>query len=116
MSIKNKAKFTAAFGMMVADGKISDHEKELIVALASKYGISQSDFHEIVNNPGKFTDPSLLPTEQAEKEEFLYEMVLMAVVDGDLHDDEKQFIVAIASVMGLSEGDFKKVMGRVFDN
>ena len=86
------------------DGNISDEEKTVIFKITQDLGLTEEDF-EICIEAWKAVDESQLetavPESDEEKYNYLKNMVLVMMVDGEIEDNERQYIMGLAEKFGF---------------
>ena len=90
------------------DGEVSEHEKTLINNLAQTYGFTEEEFNFCADkaNEGLKEGHTVIevPETDEEKASFLKNLTLMMMVDGQIDDNEKQYVKFIAEKFGY-DGD-----------
>lgn len=81
-----------------SDGSIDDSELRLIENLGSAHGIQPDEVAEIIRQPQGEIDYSSLSEE--ERFEFLYNLVHLMKVDGEVYNQEIEFCERIATKLG----------------
>lgn len=89
------------------DGNISDEERNVIIKIAQNFGLTEDDFNFCINI-WKKTDESkfetIVPENDDDKFEFLKNLVLVMMVDGEIDYNERAYIAGLAEKFGY-EGD-----------
>ncbi len=89
-----------------ADGSVSEHEINLIKIIAIKMGISSSDFNEIVINVESIN--SLPPSNRADKEKYLYNLLTLMKIDLKTDEDEQKICEELGLRLGFGVDEVKK--------
>jgi len=85
--------------LILADGKVTKSELKVLSVIAVNAGISESEITRIFSTPESI---SFIPPEtRKEKIEQLYDMVLVMMADGEIHDDEIALCRSTAKLLGI---------------
>lgn len=88
-----------------ADGSITEEEHQLICNIAENLGLTQEEFNHCVAT-WKETDEDILKVSMPEAEEdriaFLKNMTLLMMIDGEIDENERQFIANAAETYGFN--------------
>jgi uncharacterized tellurite resistance protein B-like protein len=93
---------------VLADGCITDAEREFLDKLMTRYGIAPADRKEILNrNIGDDVTELLngLADDEEAKNDLLVELALAVAVDGTISSSERALVGRVASVLHVSEED-----------
>ena len=105
----------AAMFMAQVDGNVSSKEKELYRAMLSRMSFEEhtpADFNRLVSEEHSILD-AVSQIEDAELKKVLIELLtLMAVYDGILANEEREFLTSVAEKLGVSL-DIEQVEKRV---
>lgn len=84
------------------DGKISDEEKNVIYSIAESLGATKQEFEFCVNTAKEKKDTVIIevPETDEEKTFFLKNLTLTMMSDGQIDENEKQYIEFIADKFG----------------
>ena len=94
---RNIAHFSAIVNIAAIDGKVTEEEEELLVALATKLGIDNSEYIEILKDPLKYPiQPSNSAEERLERMHDLFDMIF-----ADHEISTKEFILIKKYAIGL---------------
>lgn len=101
------------------DGNISEEEKNVIIKIAQDMGLTEDDFNTCIE-AWQQTDESKLetvvPDDDDDKYEFLKNMVLVMMVDGEIEDNERAYIAGLAEQFGVDgEEAVDKLIKIVYD-
>lgn len=80
------------------DGKIEESEMNILAKVASREGMSEYEFRRCLENPGsvKF----VVPNSDEKCRQFLLDLVVMMMVDGDIDEKEIELCKVIAVGLG----------------
>jgi uncharacterized tellurite resistance protein B-like protein len=83
--------------MMATDGHVDERESKLFGKIA---GISDSELHAILEDPVIKADE--LPTDPTERRNVLFDVVEMALADGEISDEEVEVFTKLAQLFGIT--------------
>ena len=96
----------------LADGVLDPMEKEFIIEKASMLGIEEEElnemFKEALNLKQKIVQTSL------KKEEQMADAILMAVLDGYLHENEQKILHELGKTLGFSRTYVDEIIQKSF--
>jgi uncharacterized tellurite resistance protein B-like protein len=97
---------------ILADGKITDTERDFLAKLMNRYGLSDLQQKEVVSiNIGQ--DPSdgvkMLASNEA-RNELLVELALAVAVDGEISASERRLLNRVAETLDVSEADLELML------
>lgn len=81
----------------MADGKMKEQELAVIAAMMTREGLTDDDLQQCINNPKKIE--FVAPDSNIKKYQYLKEMILLMMIDGDL--DEKEYAICKFTAKGL---------------
>ena len=81
-----------------ADGRFTDSEMAVLVAVASRENISPEEFNRVMENPDSVN--ITLPEDEETKLAYLRDMVAMMMIDGELDEQE----LAICKIYAMALG------------
>jgi hypothetical protein len=88
--------------LSAADGNINESEKEILIKIGTRKGLSRAAIKKIIDNPGEF---HFLPaTTDDERFEQIYDLVELMLADGIAEDSELQFCIEMAEKLGFRKG------------
>ena len=84
-----------------SDGCLDNMEIDYVLSMAQRYNISEEELKTIKDNPEAYDyEP---PVNDREKFDHLHHLVSMMLIDGEVHDREKEICKRFASSLGLKE-------------
>lgn len=84
-----------------SDGTFDGMEVDYLLAMAQRYKISEEELKTIKDNPDNFSyEP---PVDDRERFSHLHHLVSMMLIDGEVHDKEKEICKRFAKSLGLKE-------------
>lgn len=84
--------------LAAADGRVTDSELAVLLAVASRENISPDDFNRVIEDPDSITID--LPDDEDTKLAYLRDMVALMMVDGELEEQE----IAICKIYAMALG------------
>ncbi|MHC5112466.1 MAG: TerB family tellurite resistance protein [Planctomycetota bacterium] len=87
----------------LADGKWDPREITFLEFLAAKFGVSRDQLEELKSNPDMTVDELAagLPTDNAERIDFLADLIRVAHADREVHDRELDLLVRVGRALGF---------------
>lgn len=82
-----------------SDGKFSNEERQYVANVANEAGLNAEEMKQIINDPEGVR--FIMPENDIEKIEHLYDLILLMMVDGDLNENEMIFCRAMAIKMKI---------------
>ena len=90
------------------DGTITDEERNVIVNIAENLGLNEDDF-DLCIEIWKKTDESeyetIVPEDDEDKFQYLKDLVLVMMIDGEIDDNERKYIAGLAEQFGYDGDD-----------
>ena len=90
------------------DGTITDDERNVVIKIAQNLGLTEDDF-ELCIEIWKKTDESQfetrVPESDEDKFEYLKDLVLVMMVDGEIDENERTYIAGLAEQFGYNGED-----------
>lgn len=89
------------------DGNISEAERNVIIKIAQDFGLTEADFDACIEAYQQIDETKLetiVPDDDEDKYEFLKNMVLVMMVDGEIDENERAYIAGLAEKYGI-DGD-----------
>jgi len=86
------------------DGNISEEEKNVIIKIAQNLGLTENDFNTCIEAWQQIDESELetiVPEDDNDKYEFLKNMVLVMMVDGEIDEKERIYIAGLAEQFGV---------------
>ena len=100
--------------LAMADGKLTDSELAVILAVASRENISPDDLNKVIEDPDSVTIN--LPDDEDTKLAYLRDMVAMMMVDGELEEQELAICKIYAMALGYRSSIIDGMIAGVIDN
>ena len=91
-----------------ADGNLDINEAELLAERAEEYGFPKTIIDEIIDNAENLE--FIIPLNDEDREEQLIESVHMAMVDGDVHEEEYALCLKIAKKLDFNKSYLDKII------
>jgi DnaJ-domain-containing protein 1 len=97
----------------LADGKLDPLEKEFIIEKGSILGIDEKELDLLFAEALEFKN-KLFQIEMS-KEEQMADAVLMAVLDGYIHENEQKILMELAEVLGFTKEYVDQIIKKSFE-
>ncbi len=96
-----------------ADGKFSDEERQYVANVAIEVGMTSDEMKQIINNPESIG--FIIPENDIEKIEQLYDLILLMMIDGNLNENEMIFCRAMAIKMKIPYQVVDEMVAKVIN-
>lgn len=96
----------------LADGVLDPLEKEFIIEKASILGIEEKELNEMFKEALNFNQKIVQTT--IKKEEQMADAILMAVLDGYLHENEQKILLELGNTLGFSKAYVDEIIQKSF--
>ena len=107
---RNKGHFSAIVRVAIADGDLSEEEKQFLDKLAIRLEISTAEYAEILENPLKYPiNPPYLHSQRLER---LYDLSRMVYADHILGPKQKEILIKFATALGFSPGNVPFIVDK----
>ena len=100
--------------LAMADGKLTDSELAVILAVASRENISTDDLTKVIEDPDSVNIN--LPDDEDTKLAYLRDMVAMMMVDGELEEQELAICKIYAMALGYRSSIVDGMIAGVIDS
>ena len=100
--------------LAAADGKVTDSELAVLVAVASREDITPDEFNRVIEDPDSVTID--LPEDEDTKLAYLRDMVAMMMVDGELDEQELAICKIYAMALGYRGSIVDGMIAGVVDS
>ena len=101
------------------DGDISENEKNVIIKIAQDFGLTEADFDACIEAYQHIDESKLetiVPEDDEEKYEYLKNMVLVMMLDGEINENERAYIAGLAEKYGIDgDRDVDELIQIVYD-
>lgn len=101
------------------DGNISEEERNVIIKIAQGFGLTEADFDACIEAYQQVDESELetiVPQDAEERYEFLKNMVLVMMVDGEIDENERAYIAGLAEKFGIDgDKDVDELIQIVYD-
>lgn len=109
---RNKGHFSAIVRVAIADGDLSEEEKQFLDKLKNRLEITDAEYEEILENPLKYPiNPPSLHTQRIER---LYDLSRMVYVDHVLGPKQKEILTKFALALGFTPGNVGYIVDKAF--
>lgn len=99
--------------LAASDGEIDKNELDLIFKIGSRAGLSENELVRIIKRPESITFSA--PDSFSERIEQLYDMVLIMMVDGEIHENEVGVCKLTATRLGFKHQIIDRIVREVID-
>ena len=107
---RNKGHFSAIVRVAIADGAMSQEEKEFLDKLAVRLEISSDEYAEILNDPLKYPiNPPYLHVQRLER---LYDLSRMVYADHILGPKQKEILTKFTLALGFTPGNVAYIVDK----
>jgi tellurite resistance protein len=96
----------------LSDGVLDPMEKEFIIEKASMLGIEEKELNEMFKEALNFNQEIVRTT--IKKEEQMADAILMAVLDGYLHENEQKILHELGNTLGFSKAYVDEIIQKSF--
>ena len=100
--------------LAAADGKVTDSELAVLLAVASRENITPDDFNRVIEDPDSITID--LPEDEDTKLAYLRDMVALMMVDGELDEQELAICKIYAMALGYRSSIVDGMIAGVVDS
>lgn len=100
--------------LAAADGRLTDSELAVLLAVASRENISPDDFNRVIEDPDSVTID--LPEDEDTKLAYLRDMVALMMVDGELEEQELAICKIYAMALGYRSSIVDGMIAGVLDS
>ena len=95
--------------LAAADGRVTDSELAVLLAVASRENISPDEFNRVMEDPDSVTIN--LPEDEDTKLAYLRDMVALMMIDGELEEQE----LAICKIYAMALGYRSSIVDGMID-
>ena len=99
--------------LAASDGRLTDSEMAVLLAVASRENITPEQFNEVIDNPDSVT--ITLPDDEDTKLAYLRDMVVMMMIDGELDEQEMAICKIYAMALGYRGSIIDGMIAGVID-
>lgn len=109
------AHITNLISIASLDGNIDDHEKALLFNIADGLGLTDEEFNQCLDyfKEGRNQALCVVPETDEEKTNFLKNLTTMMMIDGEIDDNEREYVKWMAERFGY---DGEKALGILIDS
>ena len=100
--------------LAAADGKVTDSELAVLLAVASRENITPDEFNRVIEDPDSITID--LPEDEDTKLAYLRDMVALMMVDGELDEQELTICKVYAMALGYRSSIVDGMIAGVVDS
>lgn len=107
---RNVGHFASIVTIACVDGALSEKEENLLQRFARKLDITESEYKDIIKNPGNF--PINPPNSADKRLERMLDLFKMIFVDHDIDEEERGLVERYAIGLGYTEELAEKLIKR----
>lgn len=96
--------------MAACDGKLADEEAALLGSRAVRWGLTQEEIDDAIDNANQPDYQLSIPSTKIERVEMLRELIRMMAADGVLAHPEKKLCAVAAAVMEIEPAEFDEIL------
>jgi uncharacterized tellurite resistance protein B-like protein len=108
---EHKGAFRNLIMMAKSDGDLSPEEENLLTKMAKKLDLSEEDVEQIRSNPDAY--PIHPPHDKEDRHRRLISMIVMAVVDHEIDQEELTILNRLAIGLGYKEQQAAELTNRI---
>ena len=101
------------FATALADGKLEKNEIALLVGIAKREGLSDSDIQSLLE--GKLRADFTIPEDDETKKRYLKDLVTMMMIDGNIAEEEITLCCKMAVCYGYSPDIIKEIVNELLN-
>ena len=101
------------FATALADGKLEKNEIALLVGIAKREGLSDSDIQSLLE--GKLRADFTIPEDDETKRRYLKDLVTMMMIDGNIAEEEITLCCKMAVCYGYSPDIIKEIVDELLN-
>ena len=97
-----------------SDGKLTHREVMLVYGIAHTAKLSKFELDEVIDHPDRFA--GTMPFSEDEKITYFYRLLIMATMDMDVSEEEKELLKAMGAKIGLPADKVEKAIVYADEN
>jgi len=109
-----KEQLNVLINLAASDSQVAEKEARMIHMIGKVNGISKEDIDEMLKNPQPVGDLSHLTPDQ--KFEYLYHIVQLMKIDGQVYKSEIVYCQEIAEHLGYKKGVIAELSTKIFSD
>jgi uncharacterized tellurite resistance protein B-like protein len=107
-------KLNMLINLAASDNTVADKEAKLIHMIGQANGVSKDEVNEMLKNPKPLGDLSTLTPDQ--KFEYLYYVVQLMKIDGQVFKSEIAFCENVAERLGYKKGVIGELSSKIYSD
>lgn len=108
---EKKRNFMHLFALAHSDGYMDENERQMLIKMGQKWGLSTKDMSEAINNPQAIEH--LKPKNLDSGVKQMIDLVEMMLVDGQISEREYQYLIKVAPEYQIPEHAAQKVVDKI---
>jgi uncharacterized tellurite resistance protein B-like protein len=100
--------------LAITDNQLAEKEERLIFHLGNLHGISENEIRDLIKNPVPIGPIDALSDD--EKFQYLYLVIQMMKVDGQVFKSEIEYCKSLAEKLGFKKGVVAELSSRIYSD
>jgi len=110
----HKKEISLMIQLAITDQVLADKEERLIYNLGRLHGIPENEIRDLIKNPVPIGPVEVLNND--EKFQYLYMVIQMMKVDGQIFKSEIEFCKSLAEKLGYKKGVVAALSSRIYSD
>jgi len=112
--MKHKRELSLMIQLAITDNKLAEKEERIILNLGKLHGFSENEIRDLIKNPVPLEPIEALSDE--EKFQYLYLVIQMMKVDGQIFKSEIEYCKSLAEKLGFKKGVVAELSSRIYSD
>jgi uncharacterized tellurite resistance protein B-like protein len=108
----HKRELSLMIQLAITDNQLAEKEERLIFSLGKLHGISDDEIRDLIKNPVPIGPIGSLSND--EKFQYLYLVIQMMKVDGQIFKSEIEYCKSLAEKLGFKKGVVAELSSRIY--
>ena len=108
----HKRELSLMIQLAITDNEIAEKEERLIYSIGKLHGISEEEIKDLIKNPVPIEPVEALSND--EKFQYLYMVIQMMKVDGQIFKSEIEYCRSLAEKLGFKKGVVSALSSRIY--
>ena len=109
-----KKELSQLIQLAIIDGDLAEREGKIIFAYGKSQGFSEDEIKELIKNPEPLGPIEILSDD--EKFQYLYMVVQMMKIDGQVYKSEIEFCKDLADKLGFKKAVIGELSARIYSD
>lgn len=110
----HKRELSLMIQLAITDNRLAEKEERLIFNLGRSHGISDDEIRDLIKNPVPIGPIEALSDD--EKFQYLYLVIQMMKVDGQIFKSEIEYCKSLAEKLGFKKGVVAELSSRIYSD